>query len=253
MTSRLSNVVCVVTGAARGIGRAIAERCAVEGARVACIDVSEARLTTAIEDMRGHDLDARGFVADIGNREAVHDVFDRIEREFAAPIGALVNNAVWARFQPLMEIDPQTLDRMFAVGLQGSIWTMQAAVPQMQRRGGGAVVNLCSTNGIRGMANSIGYAAMKAAVLGLTRSAAVELSAHRIRVNAVVPGMVATEACKAQFDSPTLAARLGSIPLQRFAEPVEIASVVAFLASDDSSYIQGADIVIDGGWSNFAQ
>ena len=156
MKPRLDNVVCVVTGAARGIGRAIAERCAIEGARVACLDVSEARLAVAVDEMRGQGMDTRAFVADVGNRNAVHDAFVMIEREFNQPVGALVNNAVWARFLPLAEIDPPTLDRMFAVGLQGSIWTMQAAVPQMQRRGGGTVVNLCSTNGIRGMANSIG-------------------------------------------------------------------------------------------------
>ena len=249
MTQRLQDMVCVVTGAARGIGRAIAERCAADGARIACLDVGDARLQAAIDEMCTTGIEARGYATDVGCRDAVQAAFERIEQDFGAPIGVLVNNAVWARFQPLADIDVKTLDHMLAVGLQGLIWTLQAAAPQMQRRGSGSVVNVCSTNALRGMPNSIAYAAMKAGVLGLTRSAAIELSPQRIRVNAVVPGMVATHAVKANFSEATLAARVGAIPMSRFAEPSEIASVVAFLASEESSYIQGAEIVIDGGWS----
>ena len=249
MVAKLQGTVCVVTGAARGIGRAIAERCASEGGRVACLDVSEARLPAAVEEMRAQGFDAQGYVADVGRRDDVHVAFGKIERDFGAPIGVLVNNAVWARFQPLAEIDPGTLDRMFAVGLQGLIWTMQAAAPQMQRRGSGSIINLCSTNAVRGMPNSIAYAALKAGVLGLTRSAAIELSPWRIRVNAILPGMVGTPASLAQFDAPTLEARVGAIPMSRFGEPAEIAAAATFLASEDSSYIQGAEIVVDGGWT----
>jgi NAD(P)-dependent dehydrogenase (short-subunit alcohol dehydrogenase family) len=138
---------------------------------------------------------------------------------------------------------------MFAVGLQGLIWTLQAAAPQMQRRGGGAVVNLCSTAALQALPNAIAYSALKAGVLGLTRAAAVELSAQHIRVNAIVPGMVGTPASLAHYDAPTLAQRQAQLPLVRFGEPKEIASAVAFLASADSSYVQGAALVADGGWT----
>lgn len=246
---RLSGRVCVVTGAAGGIGVAIAERFAQEGGRVACVDVSARRLDPAVASLVERGAEARAYAVDVGRRDAVHAMFQQIERDFEAPVGVLVNNAVWARFQPLAEIDNETVDRMFAVGLQGLIWTLQAAAAQMQRGGGGAVINLCSTSALQAMPNSIAYASMKAGVLGLTRAAAVELSPQRVRVNAVVPGMIGTPASVAKFDDATIAARHAQMPLGRFGEPAEIASVIAFLASDDSSYVQGAAIVADGGWT----
>ncbi len=249
MKDRLTGVVCVVTGAAGGIGQAIVERFADEGARVACVDVSARRLDPAVSAFLARGIEARAYAVDVGRQADVQAMFTQIERDFAAPVGVLVNNAVWARFQPLAEIDGETVDRMFAVGLQGLIWTLQAAAPQMQRRGGGAVINLCSTSALQAIPNSIAYAAMKAGVLGLTRAAAVELSAQRIRVNAIVPGMIGTPASLAQFDAGTLAARTAHMPLGRFGEPAEIAAAVAFLASDDSSYVQGAALVADGGWT----
>jgi len=249
MGLRLEGVVCVVTGAARGIGLAIAERFGAEGGRLACVDVSATRLAPAVAALAARGIDARGYAVDVGKPADVQAMFDRIETDFVAPVGVLVNNAVWARFQPLAEIDVETVDRMFAVGLEGLIWTLQAAAPQMQRRGGGAVINLCSTSALQAMPNSIAYASLKAGVLGLTRAAAVELSPQKIRVNAIVPGMIGTPASVAQFDAATLATRQAQMPLGRFGEPGEIASVAAFLASADSSYVQGAALVADGGWT----
>lgn len=169
---RLEGVVCVVTGAARGIGLATAERFAAEGGRVACMDVSERRLEPAVQALREGGADARAYALDVADRAGVAEAFARIERDFGAPIGVLVNNAVWARFQPLEQIDEETVQRMFAVGLQGLIWTTQAAAPQMARRGGGSVVNLCSTSALQPAPHSIAYAALKAGVLGLTRARA---------------------------------------------------------------------------------
>ena len=244
--ARLTGSVCAITGAARGIGLAIAQRFAAEGGRVACIDVSAARLQVAVEGLRASGAEARGYVLDISRRADVHETFARIEADFASPLAVLVNNAVWARFQPLAD---DTVSRMFAVGLHGMMWTLQAAAPQMQRGGGGAVVNLCSTAALQALPHAIAYSALKAGVLGLTRAAAVELSVHRIRVNAIVPGMVATPASLAQYGAQALAQRQAQLPLARFGEPEEIASAVAFLASADSSYVQGAALVADGGWT----
>lgn len=250
---RLRDVVCVVTGAARGIGLAIAQRLATEGGLVACLDVSERRLEPAVAELSAQGLAVRGYAADVGSRVAMADTLAAVERDFGAPIGVLVNNAVWARFQPLVEIDEATVDQTLNVGLKALLWTLQAAVPQMQRRGSGSVINLSSTSALRGMSDSMVYAAMKAGVLGLTQAAAIELSPHRIRVNAIVPGMVGTPASKAQYDAGTLATRLGKMPLGRFGEPEDIAAAVAFLASDDSLYVQGTQLVVDGGWIVAAQ
>lgn len=246
---RLEGVVCVVTGAARGIGLAIAERLAGEGGRVAAWDVSERRLGPAVAGLCERGLAVQGFVCDVASRSAVAETMARVELAFGAPVGVLVNNAVWARFQPLAQIDEEIADRTLAVGLKALLWTTQAAVPQMQRRGGGSIVNLGSVAAAHPQVDAIIYAAMKAGVIGLTLAAAHELSAQRIRVNAVVPGMVGTEASKAQFDAPTLAAREAAMPLGRFGDPQDIAAAVAFLASDDARYVQGTQLVVDGGWT----
>ncbi|MDR3453418.1 MAG: glucose 1-dehydrogenase [Rhodoferax sp.] len=249
VAQRLAGTVCVVTGAARGIGMAIAERFAAEGGRIACFDVSDRRLEPAVAELVARGIDARGYTADVSRRDAVAKAFEAVERDFGAPVGVLVNNAVWARFQPLAEVDEECVGRMFDVGLKALIWTMQAAVPQMKRRGSGAIINLSSTSALQAMPNAIGYAAMKAGVLGITRAAAVELSPHRIRVNTIIPGMIGTPASIAQFDDATMSARLSTMPMGRFGEPHEIAAVAAFLASDDSRYVQGAALVADGGWT----
>lgn len=241
--------VCVVTGAARGIGLAIAERFGEEGGRLACVDVSARRLEPAVAELQGKGYEVRGYALDVGARDDVLATFAAIESEFASPVAVLVNNAVWARFQPLAEIDEETVQRMFAVGVNGLIWTSQAAAPQMERRGGGAIVNLSSVSAFHPAKDSIAYSALKAGVVGLSRAAAVELSPKKIRVNVIAPGMIGTPASVAQFDAATLATRQAEMPLGRFGEPQEIAALAAFLASDDAAYVQGAVITADGGWT----
>jgi 3-oxoacyl-[acyl-carrier protein] reductase len=249
VSGRLEGRVCVVTGAARGIGLAIAERFGREGGRLACVDVSAKRLQPAVAELSAKNLEVRGYAVDVGSRDAVHAMFAQIENEFSAPVAVLVNNAVWARFQPLADIDPETALRMFAVGVHGLFWTMQAASTQMERRGGGAIINLSSVSAFHPAKDSVAYSALKAGVVGLSRAAAVELSAKKIRVNVIAPGMIGTPASLAQFDDATVATRQAEMPLGRFGEPEEIASLAAFLASDDASYVQGAVMVADGGWT----
>lgn len=246
---RLAGVVCVVTGAARGIGHAIAERLAREGGRVAAWDVSERRLLPAVQELQSRGLDVQPFLCDVGVRSQVQECMGAVRARFGAPVGVLVNNAVWARFGPLASIDEETVARTLDVGLKALVWTLQAAAPQMRERGGGVVVNLGSIASERPLKEAIVYSAMKAAVLGLTRSAAVELSPCRIRVNAVLPGMVGTPASKAQYDEQTLAQREAAMPLGRFGSPEDIAGAVAFLASPDGAYVHGAELVVDGGWT----
>jgi 3-oxoacyl-[acyl-carrier protein] reductase len=119
----------------------------------------------------------------------------------------------------------------------------------MQRRGGGSIVNLSSVSAFHPAKDSIAYSALKAGVVGLSRAAAVELSPKKIRVNVIAPGMIGTPASIAQFDETTIVTRQAEMPLGRFGEPQEIAALAAFLASDDASYVQGAVITADGGWT----
>lgn len=247
MTGRLANSVAVVTGAARGIGRSIAERLADEGARVACLDVSARRIQTACEEMQAAGRDVRPYVLDVARREDVHSTMRRIEVDLGAPVTTLVNNAVWASYQPIEEIDEENLDKILAVGLKGIVWTTQAASAQMKRRGAGSVINLSSAAAVQAFKGSVAYCALKAGVAGLTRAAAVELAPHGIRVNAIAPGMIATPASVGYFDQATLEVRARNVPLGRFGEPQEIAALAAFLASADSSYINGAMVMADGG------
>jgi 3-oxoacyl-[acyl-carrier protein] reductase len=249
LSARLKDRVCVVTGAARGIGLAIAERFGREGGRLAAVDVSGRRLEPVVEGLNAKGFEARGYAVDVSRREDVHAMFARVEAEFAAPVGALVNNAVWARFQPLAELDRETAERMFAVGVQGLFWTMQAAAAKMERRGGGSIVNLSSVSAFHPAKDSVAYSALKAGVIGLSRAAAMELSPTKIRVNVICPGMIGTPASIAQFDAATIVTRQAEMPLGRFGEPEEIAALAAFLASDDASYLQGAVVVADGGWT----
>lgn len=249
MSGRFSGRVCVVTGAARGIGFAIAERFGRDGGRLACVDVSVRRLGPAVEELQAKGFEARGYGADVGKRDEVHAAFEAIQRDFASPIASLINNAVFARFQPLDQIDAETAEKMLGVGLLGLIWTTQAAVPQMVRRGGGSIVNLSSIAAEHPTKDAIAYAAVKAGVVGLTRASAVELCAHNIRVNAIAPGMIGTPASIAQYDDTTIAKRRGEMPMGRFGEPDEIAALAAFLASDEASYVQGALVTADGGWT----
>jgi NAD(P)-dependent dehydrogenase (short-subunit alcohol dehydrogenase family) len=241
--------VCVVTGAARGIGLAIAERFGSEGGRLACLDVSGRRLDPSVDALKDKGFEAKGFALDVSKRDGVHATFAGIADHFGNPIAVLVNNAVWARFLPLEEIDVETSERMFSVGLHGLIWTMQAVAPQMERLGGGAIVNISSVSAFHPAKDSVAYSALKAGVVGLSRAAAVELSPKKIRVNVIAPGMIGTPASIAQFDEATVAARSNQIPLGRFGQPEEIAALAAFLASDDASYVQGAVIDADGGWT----
>ncbi|MEO8296434.1 MAG: SDR family NAD(P)-dependent oxidoreductase [Burkholderiales bacterium] len=241
--------VAVVTGAARGIGRSIAERFSAEGAQVACLDINPKRIAQGVEEMRAAGCNVHPYVVDVSKREDVHAVIQKIEADLGGPVSILVNNAVAASYLPVEEIDEASMTKMFSIGLNGIIWGVQAVIPQMKRHGSGSIINLSSGAALQGSMNMSAYCALKAGVAGMTRALAVELAPHHIRVNAIAPGMVATPASMAFFDQPTLDAREKALPLGRFGKPEEMAGVAAFLASSDSSYVTGVLLSADGGGS----
>ena len=246
-TQRLDGKIAVVTGAARGIGRSIAERFSAEGAQVACLDINPKRIAEGVGEMRAVGCNVHPYIVDVSRRDDVHAVMQKIEADLGGPVSILVNNAVAASYLPVEQIDEASMTKMFSIGLNGIIWGIQAAIPQMQRHGSGSIINLSSGAAIQGSPNMSAYCALKAGVAGMTRALAVELAPRRIRVNAIAPGMIATPASMGFFDQATLQARRNGVPLGRFGEPEEMAGVAAFLASSDSSYVTGVLLSADGG------
>jgi NAD(P)-dependent dehydrogenase (short-subunit alcohol dehydrogenase family) len=158
-----------------------------------------------------------------------------------------VSNAIWVRYGPIDAITPEMLARMTGTGFHSIVWGIQCAAAAMKRSGGGSIINIASAAGFLGIPNGLVYCGVKAGVLGLTRSAAVDLGTHGIRVNAICPGSVQTEGVRINVDPAMAAKRLARTPLGRLGEVADIASAALFLASDESSWITGDALLVDGG------
>ncbi|MDE3102922.1 MAG: SDR family oxidoreductase [Chloroflexota bacterium] len=242
--ARSKGRVAVVTGAGRGIGRAIALRLASEGHLVAGLDRDAVTLGETLAVASPGRFEP--LVVDVRDRAAVRQTFRSI-LEGHGRIDALVNNAMWIRYEPLSDVSEETIDQMIAVGLKATIWTIQAVVDAMRAQGGGSIINISSPAAIVGVPNAAIYSAVKGAVLSLTRELAVEFGEHRIRVNAVAPGSTPTPGAKAIVDERGFAYRVARTPLGRLADPNDIAAAVSFLASDNASFVTGQLLCVDGG------
>jgi NAD(P)-dependent dehydrogenase (short-subunit alcohol dehydrogenase family) len=239
----LSEKVAVVTGAARGIGRAIAERFLAQGYRVALLDVDAATLARTEQELG----DVLALECDVAVPEQVRASVDRVSARFGR-IDALVNNAGIAVFKPLLETSFEEWSRVLDVNLSGPFLCTQACAPVMLRNGGGAVVNISSISGLRASTLRVAYGTSKAALDHLTRQQAAELGNLGIRVNAVAPGPVDTAMAK-QVHTPDIRAGYhDAIPLNRYGTEAEIAEAVLFLCSDAASYINGQTLAVDGGF-----
>lgn len=238
--------VALVTGAARGIGLAVAQRFLHAGHRVGLLDIDAGTLhaTNARLASRGETV---ALVCDVADAAAVHDSVTALEREFGR-VDALVNNAGVAIFKPLLDTTAAQWERVLAVNLSGPFNCTQACAPVMIRSGGGAVVNIGSISGQRASTLRVAYGTSKAAVMHLTKQQAVELGEVGIRVNAVAPGPVDTAMAK-QVHTPDIRAGYhDAIPLNRYGLEEEIAEVVFFLCSDAAAYVTGQTLGVDGGF-----
>lgn len=249
MHHELTNKIAVVTGASRGLGRAIAELFATEGACVALFDLKQKWVDAAADDISKSGGTAIGMAVDVSDRDAVHSAMNEVIDTFGG-IDILVNNAMWNSYDPISDITPEIFARMTGVGLGGIAWGIQAAAPHMCEKGG-AIINIGSLAGRLGSAQSLLYSAVKAGVDGLTRSASVELGKQNIRVNAIAPSTIATEGVMAILTEATLEERVAKTPIGRLGTPDDIAQMALWLASERSSFITGQSLAVDGGLGHY--
>ena len=239
--------VAFITGGSRGIGRAIVRRLAAEGCAVG-INYLQAReqAEALAAELRSAGLGAVAVQADVADGEAVAAAMRRVE-ETLGPVSVLVNNAGIAQQDLFQDTGEALWRRLFAVNVDGAYHTIQAALPHMLHEKRGSIVNISSIWGLRGASCEVAYSATKAAVIGLTRSLAMELAPSGIRVNCVAPGVIRTDMVEA-LGEETMEALREETPMGRLGTPEDIASAVAFLAGDGAGFITGQVLTADGGF-----
>jgi NAD(P)-dependent dehydrogenase (short-subunit alcohol dehydrogenase family) len=230
-----------VTGAAGGLGLAIAKILAADGVTVGMADFNAKLLETAVQSVPG----GVAIVCDVADRQAVKAAVDGFCQQ-ADGLDILVNNAVKFHYAPLVDMPEDEIHRMLDVGLKGVYWSLQAATPYLIKRRG-SVINLSSVAVSFAITNAAVYSSIKGAVDALTRQQAVELGAHGVRVNAVAPGPVDTPGASAVIDANGWETRRSRTPLKRLASAEDVAKAVAFLVSDAASAINGVTLKIDAG------
>lgn len=242
----LNNKSVLVTGASRGIGRAIALYFAKNGARVAVnYSGSEARANEVVEEIKANGGTAFAIKADISSSEDVTRMVKSVIDEFGS-LDVLVNNAGITRDNLLMRMKEEDWDAVINTNLKGVFLTTKAVTRQMMKQRQGRIINIASIVGVSGNPGQANYVAAKAGVIGLTKTAAKELSSRGITVNAIAPGFIETD-MTGKLEEGIKEDMLRNIPLARFGQPEDIAAAAAFLASDASSYITGQTIHVDGG------
>jgi len=241
---RLQDKVCIVTGAAQGIGFATARRFLQDGAIVALCGIRRESVDAAVAQLQGLGQ-VEGFVVDVTRRDQIDAMVEAV-RAKQGRIDVLVNNAGITLDARLQKMDDTQFDRVIAVNLKGTYNCAQAVVDTMVEQGGGVILNASSVVGIYGNFGQTNYAASKFGVIGFVKTWARELGPKGIRANAVAPGFIETPILQTIPDK-VLHQMRDRVPLKRLGTPEDIASVYAFLASDDAAYINGAVIEVSGG------
>ena len=249
--TRFEGRVAVVTGGGSGIGRATALRLAAEGARVWVLDHDEGAAQTVARYASDQALDVRAAGADVADRESVRAAVQDVLNQ-GGQVDVLVNNAGIAHSDSVWETSSHDWGRVLDVNLTGVFHGMAEVLPSMTERGHGAVVNVSSDAGLVGWERQAAYCASKSGVLGLTRAGAMDAAPYGVRVNAVCPAFTRTPLVEQWIESSAdpaaeRAAVSAEQPLGRMAAPAEIASAIAFLASDEAAFITGVALPVDGG------
>jgi len=245
----LKNKVAVITGGGRGIGKAIANLFAGAGAHVVIVDIDEHEIEKAVEEVKSTTSQVIGVKTDVSKHADVEAMMSRVIDKFGT-VDILVNNAAIEYYVPLMRLREDGWDKTFDINVKGYYLCAQAAGKIMLKKNSGNIINFASMAGMFADKYSGAYCASKAAIIQLSRALAAELAHHNVRVNCIAPGMVKTRMAEAATkDKETFDRYCRIIPMGRFAEPVEMAKVALFLASDLATYVTGATITVDGGIS----
>jgi len=246
MTKLLDGKVALITGASKGIGRAIAVYFAQQGAQVAFTYLSSVEKGQQLEqELSAHGSKVKGFRSDASIYAEAEKLVDDVVVEFGK-LDILVNNAGITQDGLLMRMSEAQWDQVIAVNLKSVFNLTKAATKPMMRAKAGSIINMTSVVGIKGNAGQTNYAASKAGIIGFTKSVALELGSRNIRCNAIAPGFIETEMTDA-LDPKQVDEWRKAIPLRRGGTPEDVAKATAFLASDDSSYISGQVLQVDGG------
>lgn len=243
ITGPLAGRAFLVTGAGHGIGLATTKRLLSLGATVGLNDLRQNFVDEAVAAVAGLGGQAVGIVQDVSTRDGIRAAVQALHAH-AGRLDGLVNNAAWVRYQNVADIAPATMSRMLAIGFEAVVWGIQAAAELMDK---GAIVNIASIAGLRAAPNAIVYSGIKAGVMGITRAAAVDLGGRGIRVNAIAPSAVPTEGTMRNRNAERDAMRIASTPMGRLGTVDDIARAVCFLLSDESEFITGQILPVDGG------
>ena len=242
----LKGKVALITGASRGIGRAIAHKFAQEGASVAFTYLSSVEKGQALEEeIRAFGGLAKGYRSDASDHKAAEELVSQVINDFGK-LDVLVNNAGITKDGLLMRMTEEQWDTVITVNLKSVFNLTKAAIKPMMKAKSGSIINLTSVVGIRGNAGQANYAASKAGIIGFTKSVALELGSRNIRSNAIAPGFIETE-MTGEINEKAVEEWKQQIPLKRGGQPEEVADCAVFLASDLSRYITGQVIQVDGG------
>lgn len=242
--------VAVVTGAASGMGLAVSRHLASAGHRVAMLDLDDAAVMSAAEELRADGVSVYAEKVDVSDRAAVDEALGNVRRELG-PVEIMVTSAGFDAFEAFVDITVEAWERMLAVNLTGTFHCLQAAVPDMLAAGWGRIVTISSSSAQSGAARMAHYVASKGGVVGLTKALAVELAPHGITVNTIPPGFIDTPMARraeARGDLPSIAAVVARTPVRRAGTPDDVAAACAFLCSENAGYITGQLIGVNGGW-----
>ncbi len=244
--SLLTGKVALITGASRGIGRAIAQRFAQEGAAVAFTYLSSVEKAQALEEeLQAFGVPVKGYRSDASDFQAAEDLIGQVLTDFGK-LDVLINNAGITKDGLLMRMSEEQWDTVINVNLKSVFNLTKAAIKTMMKAKAGSIINLTSVVGIRGNAGQANYAASKAGIIGFTKSVALELGSRNVRSNAIAPGFIETE-MTGEINEKALEEWKQQIPMKRGGQPDEVADCAVFLASDLSRYITGQVLQVDGG------